>query len=928
MGRGSGPLPPPTVPIAHGIAGRDEEIRQLACFLQAMTASPRILEISGEPGAGKTTLWDHGIELARRLGYQVLAVRADRVDEPRPRGALTELFSSHTDDDEALTSATSPAFDLGRMALGALRRLARAGAVLVAVDDQHWLDPESAEALRYAVNQLQQEKVGMLLTTSAPSPNRVRRDFPYAQRLDLGPLPVENLREVLARVVTTISKPDLTRAHRLSNGNPGHALELVRCWQRERNGGHAQEGRERAFHHRADLSMLSDDALRVLRTVAVAGPSPAGVISVAAATSDMANAARAAVQMGLLQVTEDLTIQFIHARDARAVLVAISPLDRCTIHAGLAGAVASPTARAQHLALATIVPDEEIAARIELAAVHCADQGSPDLAGELAAHSVRLTPPTLTDAADRRLSREITYRAAAGDTARALELADRRLAGAEPGHRRAELLTQRVFLDFGDGEQFLRQALQDVGGDAAARGRVLDLLGWQLGIYRGRLAEGIAYSTQALAIGDELGDPDITALAGATLATILSLNGRPCDALFDKAMAAGASARLSPLGRWPSVFRARELMWAGHLEEARSIFVGMQQVAVDRGSEFQRPYRLHDLATIDVAAGDLPGARRRGLEGVGAARDAGNDHAMAWLAHPVGLAAAMQGDDQLARWAADLLLTWGELNGEPPRRPMADEVLGNLAAAHGDWHTASDHFLTMLERLDDMGYRHPGARPALPRLIEAAAMTGDVDRCEIYTKQLAEQATSLQAPLVDAQVHGAHGAVALLAGRHADAVEYLGIAAIELDRLGYRFEAARLRLMLCRAWLRCGQRAQARNAAVLARHTFVAAQSPGWTAAADRLLDRAGAVTAAHSLTGTELQIATMVSTGRRNREIAGELFISPSTVEAHLTRIYRKLGVRGRAALTGWWHSLPVQPTGSTAAAGSHPLRHGAGEV
>jgi DNA-binding CsgD family transcriptional regulator len=906
MSRGCGSVPPPTGLIADGIAGRDEELHQLTNFLSAMASGPRILHISGEGGAGKTTLWDHGIELARQLGYQLLTLRCDEADERRPRVGLAELFGCHTNGDDTLISSATPAFDLGRMTLAALRRIAGVGAVLVAVDDQHWLDPESAGALRFAATRLCDERVGILLTTSPTRPHQAPLGLPYAQRLDLGPIQVEMLREVLAHVVTSISKPDLTRAHRLSNGNPGHALDLVRGWQRERKCGAVPQGREPAFPHPVNLSMLGEDAILVLKTLAVAGPSSAGVIAAAAGIDDLAHATRATVEMGLLQVTDDLIVQFVHARDARALLDAIKPLDRCAIHAGLAGAVVSPAARARHLALATVAPDEAIAGRIEMAAVHCADRGNPDLAGELAAHSVRLTPPARADTADRRLVREITYRAAAGETARALELADRALTGVPSGPRRAEILTQRVFLNFGESERFLRQALHDVGDDTAARGRVLDLLGWQLGIYQGRLAEGIASCTEALAIGDNLGDPEITALAGATLASIRSLSGQQCQDLFIRAMEAGAAANLSPLGRWPTVFWARQLMWAGHLRKARSIFVVMQREAFVRGSEFRRPYRLHDLASVDVAAGDLPAARQQSLDGIQAARDAGNEQAMAWLAHPLGLVAALQGDAGLARWAADLLSTWGEHNGEQPRHAMADEVLGNLAASQGDWPGALRCFAAMVGRLDEMGYRHPGARPGLPRAIEAAAMTGDTDRCQAYTERLAAQAASLDAPLVDAQLHAALGSVALLNGRYEDSVEHLGIAATDFDHCGYRFEAARVRLTLARAWLRCGQRAYARAAAGSAGEVFAAAECTGWLTAADHILERAGAERAGGSLTGTERQIATMVSTGRRNREIAAELFISPSTVEAHLTRIYRKLDLRGRAALTGWLHSMP----------------------
>ena len=54
-------------------------------------------------------------------------------------------------------------------------------------------------------------------------------------------------------------------------------------------------------------------------------------------------------------------------------------------------------------------------------------------------------------------------------------------------------------------------------------------------------------------------------------------------------------------------------------------------------------------------------------------------------------------------------------------------------------------------------------------------------------------------------------------------------------------------------------------------------------------------------MTSTETQVAALVAAGRRNREIATELFVTVSTIEAHLTRIYRKLGLRHRTELTGF---------------------------
>jgi hypothetical protein len=139
-------------------------------------------------------------------------------------------------------------------------------------------------------------------------------------------------------------------------------------------------------------------------------------------------------------------------------------------------------------------------------------------------------------------------------------MADRLLATLGPGRPRAEAVTWRVFLDFGDSERFLRQALDHVDGDRPLRGRILDLLGWQLGLYRRRLVEGIEASTEALAVFAEVGDEESRCLAEATLAAQRTLHGQTCDELFLHAIEHATATRLSPLGRWPKVFRARALL--------------------------------------------------------------------------------------------------------------------------------------------------------------------------------------------------------------------------------------------------------------------------------------------------------------------------------------------------------------------------------
>ena len=166
-------------PGAH-VVGRERELAALAAFLEDEDAL-RALVLLGGPGIGKTTLWEVGIEAARRRGVRVLAARpsaaetqlslaalADLLDEV-DFGALTALPGPqlHALDVALLRAeATGPAPEPRAVALGflnALRALAAEEPLLIAVDDEQWLDPASADALAFAVRRLGGDRVRFLL---------------------------------------------------------------------------------------------------------------------------------------------------------------------------------------------------------------------------------------------------------------------------------------------------------------------------------------------------------------------------------------------------------------------------------------------------------------------------------------------------------------------------------------------------------------------------------------------------------------------------------------------------------------------------------------------------------------------------------------------------------------------------------------------
>jgi DNA-binding CsgD family transcriptional regulator len=116
-------------------------------------------------------------------------------------------------------------------------------------------------------------------------------------------------------------------------------------------------------------------------------------------------------------------------------------------------------------------------------------------------------------------------------------------------------------------------------------------------------------------------------------------------------------------------------------------------------------------------------------------------------------------------------------------------------------------------------------------------------------------------------------------------------------------QAARCHLLAGERLRRAGRRREARTHLRTAEEAFARVAATPWRQRAQEALRASGETLtspSAHSepLTGAELRVAALVAEGRPTREVAALLFLSPKTVEFHLSRIYRKLGVRGRTEL------------------------------
>jgi DNA-binding CsgD family transcriptional regulator len=896
----------PSVAVQSLLWGRDRELDQLWDLVRTIDAGARFLVIRGAAGIGKTALWRWGVDQHRAAGHRVLVTRPAEEELHGPMTGLIDLF----EDGDVAPGTLDPdvdVFDRGRAVLRTLRGLAADQPVVVAIDDIQWLDGASARTLRYALRRLDQDPVVLLATERRGTGEPDELDEPVAppdrrEHLDLGPLPADAIRRVVRAVVGTISRPALDRIVELSGGNPMYAIELAHSAGvlADPLGVAAPPTLREALAAR--LGETPSELLAVLRTAAALGPASAADLARACQqTGASETLILDAITAGLLVVGDDGVVRFAHPLLASGVLDAINPLERRELHARLADVVNDTDARARHLAQSCGEPDESVAAELEAAAERAARRGAAAVAAELARHSYRVTPGDTAEASRRALA-EISYRAAAGEIAAATAMVDAFLDRHEPGPPRVEAITQRVYLDIDGGDEFLTRALAESGDDPVLRGRVLDLFGWLLGLYRGQLARGIELSTQALTSAEERGDPVLEMLATGTLSMLSLLAGRPDPTLIERACSIAAVHEGPLLGRWPPIFRAREDLWAGRLAEARAGFEAMREAFGRRGVEFQRPYRLSELAQVEVAAGNLDRAVELAADALEAALDGSNPQAAAWVRYPVGLAHAHRGEQTAARDAAAELRVWGAEHDQPPRTLMAAHVLGVTALAGGDAAAAAAALEPAVALAAELGYRHPGYIPLLPDAVEATALAGQLAGCEQLAAELDAQAAALRLPWVDAAARRAHGLLALATGCD-EAAGVLAEAAAGFDALGYRLDAARSALLQGRALRRAGRRSDA--AAVLedTRACFAGMGAAAWVAQAEAEAERVAPSRTAGQLTATESKIADLVAAGRRNREIAGELFVSVATVEAHLTRIYRKFGVHSRTELSRYVH-------------------------
>jgi DNA-binding CsgD family transcriptional regulator len=607
----------------------------------------------------------------------------------------------------------------------------------------------------------------------------------------------------------------------------------------------------------------------------------------------------AASELGAVTLGDDGVIRFSHPLLAAAVYAALPPEERRALHARVAVVSDDLEERARHLALASAEPDEDVAALLDEAAARARARGAPAAAAELGQQAVRLTPPADVAERDDRALAVVGYLADSGRTVDASTYLDEVLTHGLAGPRRAWALLLRITVDH-DLEVIgpaAEEALDHVGDDLALRARALLVLSsYQL--YREDVVATEQSARQALAAAEEIEDPALLATALAVVASRADQARRPEPALLERAIALADDHGTLPHWPTPRGYAGRVLLRDGDLDAAREMLAAELEAMLRRGMEPERWRIVVDLAELECRAGNWQLAERYLEDAWELAVDGDDLYSKSFTLLSKGRLAALRGRvDESHR-----LLSEAAAHGERMHWPYFAAanrwVRGFLELSRGEPARAWEALEDVRRTLGQPSRGNREVMPAVADAVEALVALGRAEEAEELPAALDEEAKVGHRWAGSAMLRCK--ALLLLARGEAEAaVAAAEESAGEFEKAGFPLDRARALLVAGDALRRLGERRRAAEKLETAKAVFVELGAQLWVERAEQELRRARPRPRHdRELTSAERRVAALVAAGRTNREAAAQLFTTVATVEAHLTRIYRKVGVRSRTEL------------------------------
>jgi DNA-binding CsgD family transcriptional regulator len=909
-------------PGVDAIVGRSGDRAALDDLVQVVRQGlSESMVIVGEPGVGKTRLLQYaadaaeglrlvriaGVESEVQLGFaavhRLLLPFLDRVDRlPAPqRDALRLTFG-------LLDGAPPARFLVG---LGALTLLADAAAVqplIFVVDDAQWLDRESLDVLGFVARRLYADGIGLLFGAREDSAGlRALNGLPTRH---VGGLDPAAARALLDRNVSgSLNSRVAARIITDTGSNPLAMLELLGLLTPEQLAGRsplpqqlpAGAGMDAHFLRQVEVMPAGTRSLLLLASAA-SSDAPAVLWRAAALLGLAPDTADPAVGRDIMSV--EPRVAFRHPLIRSAVYNGAEPAERRRVHEALAviaGLDGDPDQAAWHRAVATIAPDEDVAADLERCAGRAERRGGQIAQATFLSRAAELSPGA-HDRAVRLFGAARAY-LAAGDAALAEALLDQATPWLDATGMHAAVQRMRAsiavfFSRHKDAPAILLDAVVGIDPHQVSVIREMLFEALQAALVARQYTTGTTPVDVAHAALQVPRDPTRT-VSGTDLlldgfATRIAVGYAPAVPLLRAAVAAlFTNEQIATVGLPTTILGwfAADDVWDE--QGRRAMFERAAAIERRHGALGALRVTLAGLCTSQAWTGQMDEAEQSYLE-------AAEISALIGVPPPATTGVllevrAWQGREQESRDVAASTAQWGQERGASILEIFALFGLTVLELGLARYPQALAWGVRVYDD-DPPGF---GNR-ILPEIVEAGVRSGDHDAAQAALARLADRATA----------SGTAWALGMLArsrallARDADADGLYREAIDHLRRTSVRTELARTHL-LYGEWLR--RRKRRSNAQSQLRTAYDMFDAMGASAFAARTRaeqlatgDRPSesGVRPTFDLTPQETQVSRLAAGGATNAEIATRLFVTTSTVEYHLSKVFRKLGVTSRRQL------------------------------
>jgi DNA-binding CsgD family transcriptional regulator len=905
-------------PTQGRVVGRDLELADVVAFLNESLVAPAAVVVEGEAGIGKTTIVRAALERASASGLRLFAARPASGELELPYAGLGDLLATVGADAlavlpgpqraaiEAALGRVGKRVEKGALARGLLEVLRVEGAegdVLVAVDDVQWLDRATVSALTFALRRLGTVPLRVLVArrTETGSLGKLPLglgDLGNVRRVEVGPLPVTALGEVLRqRLGLQLSRPRLEALEHASGGNPMFAIELVRQ-------GYGEQRAKPAVSLPAALAerlrAVDEKAQRAFAFAAAAlRPSTDLLLQAGVKRAEL----KSALATGILEASGE-RLSFAHPVLAAAAYDLLLPDERREIHARLAAASRDELERAHHVSRSTVGPDESAAQTLDRAAESTSGLGDHAAAAAFLMRAAELSTDAEAERAGMREVEAAEELLLAGDLEAAANLArglvGRLPAGVARARARSTLATCLVGGELSDEamRSELELALADADGDPATSAALWLELAWTAGGMF-HLEQSLSDFRSSIALAERADDRSLHATALGGVGLVECLLGRGVTEAARQAYAMWDGTTLSVAGYSPRMSLAEVCLYAADFAEAERLYLEEVSAAEQHGLEAIEVIARAHLAETQARAGDWSAALANARHAAEHALQAADEQVVTGTAYALGMTEALLGELEAARTRASRALAAAEATGDFWHATFNRSVLGLVALSEGNPSVAVEVLAPAWSSLLGSELGDFSVFPVAHVLGEALA---DVDRLDdaLAVSRALRSCPAGERSWCRAMAGRVEALVASAGGDH-DAARAACTAALSAHaELPEPFEHARTVHVRGRVERRARNWGTARVAFVEALERFDQLGAARWAekVAADiaRLPGRRPGDK--ESLTTRERDVAELVAAGLSNKEVAARLFLSLRTVEANLSKVYAKLGVRSRAAL------------------------------